>query len=554
MGHSDADRRCIDFILRGLLGGRADLEELKREACRRFRPSSIIKNPDLLAALQTAGPAKKSVNGTKPAPRASKKPFPAAPRIASHALIRSLLLKKPTRTLSGVTPVAVMIRPEGSCRHGCIYCPAAGLAAKSYTGFEPAALRGRQFGFDPRLQASSRVEQFEGGGHPADKCEVIVMGGTFLETPKSYRSSFIKGIYEGLNGKKARTLAEAIRANEHARHRAVGLTIETRPDVCIPYIGEMLSYGATRVELGVQHPDDRIYRLVSRGHTVKDVADATRELKNAAFKVLYHVMPGLPGSDMKKDVAFMKKLFSDPRFRPDMLKIYPTLVVAGSGLAQWADEGRYAPYSAEEAADVISEFYRCIPAYVRVMRIQRDIPAQKIERGVKKSNLRELVEAKIREKGIAVREMRSREIGLRGKRFDDASFSLRRLDYDAAGGKEHFLSYENGDGILAGFLRLRFPPESSRREIDSSCGLVRELHVYGSEVPLEPAPGPMQERRRAHRSAQHKGLGARLLEEAEALASEAGKGRMVVISGAGAREYYRKHGYSLLGPYMSKPL
>jgi elongator complex protein 3 len=519
-------RDAIDYVLRGILAGRTDVEELKREACRKFRPDSMITNPELLAALQKRRP----LHGRS---------GPA--RIA----IRRLLLKKPSRTLSGVTPVAVMIRPQGSCRHRCVYCPAAGLAAKSYTGYEPAALRGRQYGFDPRLQAISRVEQFEGGGHPADKCEVIVMGGTFLETPKNYRTAFIKGIYEGLNGRKARTLPAAIRANERAPHRAVGLTIETRPDACTPYMRELLSYGATRVELGVQHPDDRIYRLVKRGHAVKDVVDATRELKDAAFKVLYHIMPGMPGSDRKKDIGFVKKLFTDQRFRPDMLKIYPTLVVAGSALAKWAEEGRFEPYSAEDAADVISEFYRQIPSYVRVMRIQRDIPAGRIQSGVKKSNLRELVEARMREKGIVAKEIRSREIGLRGVRFDPADFTLRRLDYAASGGKEHFISSENQDGLIAGFVRLRFPLRSCRREIDSACALVRELHVYGSEVPIEAAAG---------RNAQHRGIGAELLEEAEAVARDAGKDRILVISGVGAREYYRKHGYSLRGPYMSKKL
>ncbi|MDD5340264.1 MAG: tRNA uridine(34) 5-carboxymethylaminomethyl modification radical SAM/GNAT enzyme Elp3 [Candidatus ainarchaeum sp.] len=511
-------RLAVGYVIKGILSGRADVEGLKREACRRFRPDSILTNPELLAAL---------------------------PKRATMRM-RALLLKKPARTLSGVTPVAVMIRPEGSCTHNCIYCPAAGLAAKSYTGYEPAALRGRQSGFDPRLQAMGRVEQFEGGGHPADKCEVIVMGGTFLETPKPYRVSFIKGVYEGLNGRKAKTLAGAIRANERAGHRAVGLTLETRPDVCIRHIGEMLSYGATRVELGVQHADDAIYRLVKRGHTVEDVADATRALKNAAFKVLYHIMPGMPGSNRKKDISFVRRLFSDARFRPDMLKIYPTLVIPGTGLAEMEARGAFRPYDAEEAADVISEFYRHIPPYVRVMRIQRDIPAARIRSGVKKSNLRELVDAKLREKGIIASEIRSREIGLQGGqgRFAPGDFAMRRIAYDASGGTENFLSYEDEAGLIAGFIRLRFQRESGRMEITPDAALVRELHVYGSEVPLGGGRAAVQ----------HRGIGAKLLEEAEALASEAGKGRMIVISGIGARGYYRKRGYSLLGPYMHKRL
>ncbi len=533
---------AIRFIASGILAGRSDVEQLKREACRRFRPDSMITNPEVLAAMTWRGLTGRTLSGRTVSRRAVHG--------VSASRIRRLLLKKPARTLSGVTPVAVMIRPEGSCRHGCIYCPAAGLAAKSYTGFEPAAMRGRQFSFDPFLQVRDRVAQFEGGGHPADKCEMIVMGGTFLETPRHYRRSFIKGIYDGLNGRKAKTLAAAMKANETAGHRAVGLTVETRPDACIQYITELLSYGATRCELGVQHPDDRIYGLVGRGHTVKDVTDATLALKNAAFKVLYHIMPGMPGSDRKKDVSFVRRLFSDARFRPDMLKIYPTLVVPGTELADMAARGEFRPYGAEEAADVISEFYRYIPPYVRVMRIQRDIPAQRIISGVKKSNLRELVEARLSEKGIAAKEIRSREIGLQGRlrqgRFAREGFALKRLAYAASGGKEEFISFETDAGLLAGFIRLRLVPRSG-------CALVRELHVYGPEVPLGTAGGRHIDRH-AGAAVQHRGIGSKLLEEAEAVAGGAGKERMRVISGVGAREYYRKQGYSLRGPYMYKVL
>jgi elongator complex protein 3 len=507
-------KEAIRSIILRLIAGERDLDRMKRQECRRFGIGQMIKNPELIEHF----------------PQGSLTPE-----------LRAFLLKKPTKTLSGVTPVAVMIRPQSSCRWGCVFCPFTGLAAKSYTGFEPAALRGRQFGFDPYLQASSRVKQFEGGGHPADKCEVIVMGGTFLEMDADYKRSFIRGIYEGLNGKRAGSLEEAVGENERSNHRAIGLTIETRPDVCD--IDEMLSYGATRVELGVQHPDDSVYSIVNRGHTVADVVRSTAALKDAAFKVLYHIMPGLPGSDPEKDVQMVKRLFSDPCFRPDMLKIYPTLVVGGTVLKKWADEGRYSPYSAEEAAEVISEFYRHIPEYVRVMRIQRDIPAGRIAGGVRKSNLRELVEERIREKGIRPAEIRYREVGLAKKRIDLPDFSLKRTEYEAAGGREVFLSYDNGDGLIAGFVRLRLPPGSSRPEIGPDTALIRELHVYGSEVPID-----------GRGRVQHKGLGASLLAEAEETARGRGRTKMIIISGVGAREYYRKHGYALEGPYMGKRL
>jgi elongator complex protein 3 len=517
MNQASDRKEAILSIISRILGGEHDIRILKHETSRKYALDRFIRNSEILAAF----------------PEGSLTPN-----------IRALLLKKPTKTLSGVTPVAVMILPEGSCRHGCIYCPAAGLAPKSYTGFEPAARRGRQYQYDPYLQAASRVKNLEETGHPTDKCEVIVMGGTFLQTDPGYKEMFIKGVYEGLNGFRSDTLEEAQKANEHGdQHRVIGLTIETRPDVCIGHIDEMLSYGATRVELGVQHADDSIYRIINRGHTVKDVVDATKELKDAAFKVLYHIMPGLPGSDKEKDVAFSKLLFEDERFKPDMLKIYPTLVIGGTELETWCKEGRYTPYTTEEAADVISEMYRNIPKYVRVMRIQRDIPLQKIEKGVSKSNLRELVEAKLREKGIIPKEIRSREIGLRGSRFDPGSFSIQRMDYAASGGKEIFVSSENEDGLIAGFIRMRFPPEAREQIKSDGLALIRELHVYGSEVPID-----------QQGKVQHKGIGSNLLKEAESIARESGKENMLIISGVGVRDYYKKSGYSLEGYYMAKKL
>ncbi len=545
----DKKKEAIRFILDEIQNGERNLDRLKRRASVRFGLPNVIKNPDILGAV---------------------------PKNELTKELHSLLLKHPVKTSSGVTPVALMIEPDESCKYGCIYCPAIGLAAKSYTGFEPAALRARENGFDPFMQTKSRIEQIEGAGHPAEKCEIIVMGGTFLEKPVSYKHRFIKGIYDALNQKqktagakdpkaRARSLESAIMTNEKAKHRAIGLTIETRPDVCVPYIDEMLSYGATRVELGVQHANDRIYKLINRGHKVSDVVNATKALKDSAFKVLYHTMPGLPGSNHKKDVAFAKKLFSDERFRPDMLKIYPTLVIGGTILERWMDEDKYEPYTSEEAADVISEFYRHIPKYVRVMRIQRDIPAGKIERGVKKSNLRELVEAKLRKKGIEPREIRYREVGLQGtnlgiqnnkirnskhktSKLKPSEFKLERFNYRASGGKEIFLSFENEENHIAGFTRLRIPSEREiRKEIDpSSSALIRELHVYGLEVPIG---------LEADSRTQHKGLGSRLLEEAERLTKdEFGRDELVIISGVGVREYYRKRGYVRKGPYMAKEL
>ena len=512
-------RSAIKYIVNAILQGEQSVETLKRKAAKKFGLSEAVRNSDILANIPKS--------------------------MRTDAIVR-LLEKRPMRTLSGVTPIAVMIKPEGSCRHSCIYCPAAGTGPKSYTGYEPAALRARQAAFDPYEQVRLRLKHYIETGHPTDKCELIIMGGTFLQTPKRYKHCFIKALYDSLNKRKSNTLEQAKKRNEMAKHRAVGVTIETRPDVCeSKEIDEMLSYGATRVELGVQHPDNAIYRLIKRGHCVRDVIDATKRLKDSAFKVCYHLMPGLPGSNPKKDIVILKKLFSDERFRPDMLKIYPALVMPGTGLHAMMKQGKYTPYSSEKAAEVISEFYRHIQKYARVMRIQRDIPSGLIAEGAKKSNLRELVEQRVMKKNIKAWEIRTREIGLLGEEFVKSEFDITSLEYEASGGKEIFLSFENKKGLLAGFLRMRLPDNTvHRKEINKKTALVRELHVYGKEALI-----------RANGAVQHRGIGSGLLIEAEKIAKEEfEKNNIIIISGVGTREYYRKKGYKLTGPYMAKAI
>lgn len=503
------------YAVSQLLEGRTDIHKIKQEASKKFKLPNFLRNSEIL---------------------------PFLPKNASKE-IRLLLLKRPMRTASGVTPVALMIKPEGSCRHSCIYCPFTGKAAKSYTGEEPAALRARQFGFDAFKQVEGRLKHFLETGHPTDKCEAILMGGTFLSMPRAYKRTFVKKMYDGFNGKPSRTLAQAKKANESAKSRVIGLTIETRPDICKkPHIDEMLEYGATRVELGVQFPDDRIYKKINRGHTVKDVENATRWLKDSCFKVAYHIMPGLPGSSPKKDIQMVKNLFADPRFKPDMLKIYPTLVMPNTQLFKLMQEGKYNPYSAKEAAEVISEFYRYIPSWVRVMRIQRDIPTGLIGAGVEKSNLRELVESAFKKKKIIPNEIRCREVGRAN--FSPESAELKRTDYSASGGKEIFLSYEANEKLI-GFIRLRIPHRPFRKEIGKSTALIRELHIYGSETKIG----------KKSSSAQHRSFGSLLLKEAERIAKEEfGKKEMIIISGIGARQYYFKRGYKRKGPYVHKTL
>jgi len=509
--------KAIKFMIQQIMLGKKDLNKIKKEASEKFRLKDMPKTSDILRAF--------------PKERMKKE-------------TRSLLFRKPMRTASGVTPIAVMVRPGKSCRWNCIYCPVGtGLAPKSYTGYEPAARRARSVGFDPKKQVEIRLMHYRIQGHPTDKCEIIVMGGTFLDMPKKYQESFVKSIYDTLNGVKSGSLEASKAKNEKARHRMIGMTLETRPDVCSEKnIIDALSYGATRMELGVQHPDDRIYRRICRGHSVKDVADATERLKDSGFKVCYHIMPGILGSNKKKDIRMMKNLFSDQRFKPDMLKIYPTLVTKGTKLYDIYKKGEYSPYSAKEASDVISEMYRHVPYYTRVMRIQRDIPTDLLEAGVENSNLREMVERKAIEKGIEIKEIRFREPK---RNSGKAKMVLFRQDYRASKGKEVFLSFEDRERRnIFGFIRLRIPHKPFVPEIDKKTGLIRELHVYGMEAEIG-----------KEGSIQHKGLGKRLLKEAERIAKEEFRmKKLAVISGVGAREYYYKLGYGKDGNYVSKAL
>jgi len=471
--------------------------------------------------------------------------------------------KRPVRTLSGVTIVAVMTHPY-PCPHGkCIYCPGGPEynTPQSYIGEEPALMRAIHNRFDPYNQVRHRLLQYEAIGHKPSKVELIIMGGTFPAMPLDYQEWFVTMALEAMNrypkGKPSKwiSLEEAQARNEHAPIRCIGLTIETRPDWAKEkQVDKMLHLGATRVELGVQTIYNDILKFVQRGHTVEDTIEATRILKDSGFKIVYHIMPGLPGSDFNRDLEAFKTLFEDPRFRPDMLKIYPTLVVKGTKLYEMWIKGEYKPLTDEEAIELISEMYRYIPKWVRVMRVQRDVPATIIEAGPRKGNLRELVEEAVRQKGIPCREIRYREVGLKiwkyGIEPDINNIKVLREGYEASEGIEIFLSVEDvKNDILIGFLRLRIPSEKAHRpEVDENTGIIRELHVYGPQVPVG---------EEAIFEWQHRGWGSILLKEAEKIAREEYDVRkMLIISGIGVRDYYRMHGYfrPSTSPYMTKYL
>ncbi|MEM3405695.1 MAG: tRNA uridine(34) 5-carboxymethylaminomethyl modification radical SAM/GNAT enzyme Elp3 [Candidatus Pacearchaeota archaeon] len=448
-------------------------------------------------------------------------------------------IRKPSKTLAGVTPIAVMTYPR-KCNHGtCLYCPSLDVP-QSYTPLSPPVIRAKMLNYDPYKQVKARLKAFKLMNHPTDKIEIIVMGGTFLQYPLNYQYEFIKAIYDALNGKKSKNLEEAKKLNEKAKHRCVALCIETRPDSCSKEeIKRMLEFGCTRVELGVQIPDDYIYKKINRGHTVKDVIDATRRLKEAGFKVGYHIMPGLPYSNIKKDLILFKKIFSDERFRPDQLKIYPCQVLKSSALVELYKKGKYKPYTKEQISSLLIKMLKVVPEYCRVMRIMREIPPVYLVDGTTRIDLRAEIEYLLKKNKVKLKEIRYREIGFAmrdSKKEINNKLKLKKLEYKASKGKEIFLQFVNKDNILFALLRLRIRKNSS---------IVRELHVYGKAEKIG---------KKSKDGIQHKGLGKKLMKEAEKLTKYYKKKKIYVISGVGVRDYYRKLGYRLEEYYMVKDL
>ncbi len=442
-------------------------------------------------------------------------------------------VRKPTKTISGITPVAVMLPPR-ECKHGtCLYCPSLDVP-QSYTPKSPVVMRAAVVNYNSYEQVKARVKAFEAMHHPTEKIELIIMGGTFLEYPKNFQNDFIKNCYDALNGKKSKTLEKAQKLNEKEEHRCVALCVETRPDECIQYIPRMREFGVTRVELGVQMPDDKIYKMIKRGHSVKDVADATKALKDAGFKVGYHIMPGLPSSNPKKDLQLFKKIFSDERFKPDQLKIYPCQVIKGSELENEYWKKRYKPYTKEQIEKLLTEMLKAVPRYCRVMRVMREIPPDYLIAGTTRIDLRKDIERDLRKNKSEIKEIRFREIGFNNKNLNQ-NLKLKITKYNASEGDEYFLEIVNDDDVLFGLLRLR---------IINGKAIVRELHVYGQSLRLG-EEGTIS---------QHKGFGKWLMLEAEKIVSENKCKKISVISGIGVREYYKGLGYKLEDSYMVKEL
>ena len=529
MDKNDAAREVLNALLLLPKPTHDDVNRVKLEVAAKHHLQEIPSNPDLISALT---------------PKEKQTLLP-------------ILRRKTTRTISGVTVVAVMTKPYPCPQpEPCAYCPGGPAlgAPQSYTGHEPAAMRGIQNNYNPYLQVCSRMEQLTAIGHKVDKIELIIMGGTFPATPPEYQTWFIQRCLDAITAKESKSLEEAKANAEKSKIRNVGITVETRPDWAKEtHVNAMLDMGVTRIELGVQNPNDEIYRKVGRMHTVADVKEATRVAKDAGLKIVYHLMPGMPSSNPACDLEAFKTVFTDPAFKPDMIKIYPCLVIADTKTHKWYQEGTYEPYSTQEAVKLIAEIKKIIPPWVRVMRVQRDIPARLIVAGVKKSNLRQLVQNQLAAQSERCMCIRCREVGHRSVvdhvKPDLDKVKILTTTYQASEGQEIFLSAEDPENdVLIGYLRLRIPSAKAYRpEINQlPSAIVRELHVYGPLVPVG---------ERSDGAWQHRGFGATLLREAERVAREDyDLKKLLVISALGTKQYYMRFGYEYDGVYVSKKL
>ncbi|WNY24972.1 tRNA uridine(34) 5-carboxymethylaminomethyl modification radical SAM/GNAT enzyme Elp3 [Methanolapillus millepedarum] len=561
-----ACREVLQKVLLGEIETENDLMRVKKNVCKAYHLKTLPSNGDIIL-------------------RGSPK---------EQKAVRDILQRKPVRTISGVAVLAAMTSPA-PCPHGkCIPCPGGPdsdfHSPQSYMGKEPAAMRAFDFHFDPYSQVSSRLRQLATIGHDVTKAELIIMGGTFSARTLDYQEWFVKRCLEAMNdfeegtdlsGGDANhpsekiplwrknvsqigsgitdepyiTLEDVQKANETAYVRNVGMTLETRPDWAKrEHIDEFLKIGGTKVELGVQSVFEDVLLKMNRGHTVSETKDANRRLRDSAFKVGFHMMPGLFDTDTDRDVEGFSNLFSDPDFKPDYIKIYPTLVTQGTKLCEMWKSGEYNPLDDENGPELVSRIKELLPKWTRLQRIQRDIPAQQILAGIKKSNVRQLAEEKLHARGKKCQCIRCREVGhniLKKNPPHSENIELMVEKYECCGGTEHFISFEDPVAdVLIGFIRLRFPNKPHRPELKNAA-LIRELHVYGTLTPIGENRSHQSEK---ERNWQHRGYGKELLQKAEEIAADGGWSKISVISGIGVREYYRKYGYEFDGVYMTKDL
>jgi elongator complex protein 3 len=515
---------------------KAELDAFKRKICVAFKityPSNI----DLLSALSD---------------------FDGGKIKSSRQKLRNLLRVRPVRSLSGIINVSILTKPY-PCPGSCLYCPQETGFPKSYLSGEPAAERASRLKFDPIKQVAGRLRMLAEEGHPVDKIEMRIIGGTWSFYKKDYQESFVKKCFFSCNNfgakhpRKICSLKQEQKTNESAKCRIIGLSVETRPDfINEKEIIRLRNLGVTKVELGIQSIYDTVLDLNQRGHKVGATVKATRLLKNAGFKIAYQIMLNLYGSSPRKDVEMMKTLFCDDRFQPDTLKIYPCAVLREAPLLELYDDGRYKPYSDKKLTEVIKEIKKNVPPYARIERIIRDIPSPRITEGTKTvSNLRQIIAADMAKENWRCQCIRCREV--RTEYFENEKIILVRRGYSASGGLEIFLSFENERKTkLFSLLRLRIPRDNKPiLSVLASAAIIREIHTYGWQIPIPNKPSADNSRQ----TVQHQGLGKKMILEAEKIAkTEFGYKKIAAISGIGARKYWRKSGYALNNTYMIKSL
>jgi elongator complex protein 3 len=519
---------------------------------RRYTPEALVAARAALAEVREGVDVMRAVR---------RHPLPGGGYLGKHHLVHAYrdgvrtgawtddpallqrLRMKPVRTLSGVTTVTVLTKPY-PCPGKCVFCPTDVRMPKSYLPDEPGAARALEHEFDPYRQTAARLASLQAIGHPTDKIELLILGGTWSSYPRSYQSWFVQRCLDALNGFESGSLAEAQQANAEAVSRNVGLVIETRPDHVSPEeVARLRGLGVTKVQLGAQSLDDEILARNQRGHTVADLRRAMDLLRRAGFKLVLHWMPNLLGATPAGDRDDFARLWEDEALRPDELKIYPCQLLANAELYFAWRQGEYTPYTTEQLVGLLADIKPTIPAYCRVNRVIRDIPSTHVVEGNRRTSLRQDVHAELARRGTACRCIRCREIRALAARPD--GLSLRELAYRAGSGEEHFLSLVASGDLLAGYARLSLPGTAAPQPELEGAALLRELHVVGPSLEfgsgVEGAP-------------QHRGLGARLLARAEAIAVERGYTRLAVISALGTRGYYRRQGYSLDGTYMVRNL
>ena len=462
---------------------------------------------------------------------------------------------KPIRSLSGVSTVTVLTEPY-TCPGNCIFCPDDKELPKSYLREEPGAARAFQNEFDPFRQVQSRIDSYRAIGHPVNKIELLILGGSWSSYPDAYQEQFVKRCFDAMNGKDSPDLESAQKLNETAKSRNVGLVVETRPDMITPEeITRMRRLGVTKVQMGAQSFDDDILLRNLRGHTVKATLQATALLRAAGFKIVLHWMPNLLGATPESDRIDFQKMWAGG-FCPDELKIYPTQLLEEAPLFELWKQGKYKPYTTSELINLIADIKPSIPIYTRVNRIVRDIPANYIKAGSRRSSLRQDVHIELKKRNERCRCIRCREV--RGTAIDINDLVLEDHVYTPAYTEEHFLNYQTSDDQIAGYLRLALPSKSTDLDFTperkalyvlipelENAALIREVHIYGQSLVV----GSEQTG-----AVQHSGLGTELLEKAELTAKKAGFSKIVVIAAVGTRLYYEKRGFNRSGLYMTKEL